>query len=311
MSIEAEGLSLAEATTALAGLEDDAPMVEDENVDGGEGEVLDESEGQEVEDQDEDQDEPEYEEGEEDEVHLVKVDGEEVEVPYKELVDGYQRQADYTRKTQEIADQRRQLETAQNGVRDQAVAYAQAYLATAQTIQGFAPTDQDIKDAYATDPMRAAELKQRQDQILQQAQHTKNLAISIHQEIQQGIRQRMAEAGQRLPEYVPEWADLETRKTEVKAVAEYLVQQGLNPQEIERTADPAAWAIARKAMLFDQLQKGTEAKEEPRNVPKIRKTRASRKRLRGGQKRLSQNRKAFDQNPTRSNATALLAQFEE
>jgi len=43
--------------------------------------------------------------------HLVKVkvDGEEVEVPVAEMVQGYQRQADYTRKTQEVAQQREQL----------------------------------------------------------------------------------------------------------------------------------------------------------------------------------------------------------
>lgn len=43
----------------------------------------------------------------------VTVDGEEIEVPLKEAVSGYQRQADYTRKTQELAEQRRQVQFAQ------------------------------------------------------------------------------------------------------------------------------------------------------------------------------------------------------
>ncbi len=41
--------------------------------------------------------------------HKVKVDGKEVEVTLKELRDGYQRQADYTKKTMELAKERREV----------------------------------------------------------------------------------------------------------------------------------------------------------------------------------------------------------
>ena len=40
----------------------------------------------------------------------VKVDGEELEVPYSELKRGYSREADYTRKTQALAQQRQEAE---------------------------------------------------------------------------------------------------------------------------------------------------------------------------------------------------------
>lgn len=42
----------------------------------------------------------------------VKVDGEDVRVPLSEAVAGYSRQADYTRKTQELAQQRQELQWA-------------------------------------------------------------------------------------------------------------------------------------------------------------------------------------------------------
>lgn len=42
----------------------------------------------------------------------VKLDGEELEVPLSEAIAGYQRQADYTRKTQELAEQRQALQFA-------------------------------------------------------------------------------------------------------------------------------------------------------------------------------------------------------
>jgi hypothetical protein len=46
--------------------------------------------------------------------HVVKVklDGEELQVPLSEALAGYQRQADYTRKTQELAEQRSQMQYA-------------------------------------------------------------------------------------------------------------------------------------------------------------------------------------------------------
>lgn len=42
----------------------------------------------------------------------LQVDGEEVAVPISEALAGYQRQADYTRKTQELSEQRKQLQFA-------------------------------------------------------------------------------------------------------------------------------------------------------------------------------------------------------
>jgi hypothetical protein len=45
--------------------------------------------------------------------YTVRVDGQDIEVPLGELVRGYSRQADYTRKAQALADQRRQLADAE------------------------------------------------------------------------------------------------------------------------------------------------------------------------------------------------------
>ncbi len=45
--------------------------------------------------------------------YVVKIDGEEQQVSLNELQDGYQRQADYTRKTQELAEERQRLSQAE------------------------------------------------------------------------------------------------------------------------------------------------------------------------------------------------------
>ena len=44
---------------------------------------------------------------------LLKIDGEEIVVPLKEALAGYQRQSDYTRKTQELSEQRKQFQMAE------------------------------------------------------------------------------------------------------------------------------------------------------------------------------------------------------
>ncbi len=60
---------------------------------------------------------PPQNDGEDDETedgqprYTVKVDGEEQEVTLDELVRGYQRNADYTRKTMKVAEERRELGT--------------------------------------------------------------------------------------------------------------------------------------------------------------------------------------------------------
>ena len=47
------------------------------------------------------------------EAYTVKVDGEERQVSLDELRDGYQSQSDYTRKTQELAAERKRLQQAE------------------------------------------------------------------------------------------------------------------------------------------------------------------------------------------------------
>src|SRR5262245_6426908 len=54
--------------------------------------------------------------------YRVKVDGEEAEVPLRELVQGYQRGADYTRKTMRLADERREVEQLRAQVDDELAA---------------------------------------------------------------------------------------------------------------------------------------------------------------------------------------------
>ena len=69
-----------------------------------------ESEAQEEEQPTETEEDTQDDDTEEEPKYTVKVDGEEIEVTQEELLRGYMRQKDYTQKTQQLAEQRRQFE---------------------------------------------------------------------------------------------------------------------------------------------------------------------------------------------------------
>lgn len=68
----------------------------------------------------------------EDDVFKVKVNGEEVEVTKEELLKGYMRQADYTKKTQSLANERRSLEQSRPSQTRQPQQYQQTSLVANQ-----------------------------------------------------------------------------------------------------------------------------------------------------------------------------------
>ena len=124
--IPALGGSITEAQEALLSLEEPekekpieegaAPTEEEESTE----ETQDESLEEESEDEAEEPDEGEEEESEEtddgeeeDPLYAVTVNGEEHEVTFDELLRGYSRQSDYTRKTQELSTERKQMEELQ------------------------------------------------------------------------------------------------------------------------------------------------------------------------------------------------------
>ena len=77
---------------------------------------LDEQDSESTEEQPEKSEEESEEETEEEPKYKVKVDGQEVEVTQEELLRGYMRQSDYTRKTQALANERQRYEQQQQWV---------------------------------------------------------------------------------------------------------------------------------------------------------------------------------------------------
>lgn len=97
-----------------------------------------------------------------DKIVKVKVDGQELEVPVRDLRDGYMRQADYTRKTQEAAEARRLWDAFQADPQTTLEILNRQFALGADPAQGFAPTGEDdgIDPEFAAIRDEVAELRQ-------------------------------------------------------------------------------------------------------------------------------------------------------
>ena len=104
-------------------------------------ELVDEEE-LEFDDEEDGEEETEVEEVEEQPVYRVTVDGEEIEVTQDELINGYSRQQDYTRKTQELANQRKTIEQQAQELQQRDAIYAQLLPKMEAQLQGELVTNQ-------------------------------------------------------------------------------------------------------------------------------------------------------------------------
>ena len=239
-----------------------------------------EEEGQAEEETEEEVEEEEYDVvAEEDLKYTIKVDGEELEVDIDELKNGYQRQADYTRKSQALAEQRKETEGIQSE-RMQLEQERQMYANGLQMLQeqqsaklnDFENTDWTTlkeedpyaymlkKDEYRDAQEKAANVVQQQ-QLIQQEQA---------QEVQKARAHFVQQEYNRLVDALPEWNDKDS--TIKKDIQEYATSVGFRPEEINQLADHRSVLVIKKAMEFDKLTKKVAPKKKAvKKVPKVQK----------------------------------------
>lgn len=206
----------------------------------------------------------------------VKVDGEESEISLKEALSGYQRQADYHRKTQELAEQRRQAE-AEYGQQmqelQQRAQIAEASLQAAnnalmQEFQGI-----DWNELESTDPGTAALYRQKFQQRQGEIQNYFNQLVQQRAQQEQIAEQQRQENLHRFT--LAERDKLKAIKSDwdgntSKQVQAYMQEQGFTPEEIGTMVDHRAALMAWKAMQFDKQKTSVDvAKAKVKSVPKV------------------------------------------
>ena len=285
---------------------------------------VDETEADELEASDEDTEEPESDESDEPEedeqepdetpVYRVRVDGEEIEVTLDELQKGYSRQADYTRKAQALAEQRRAVEQEIAQARAEREYYQQTLQQLQQQVMTQQEREPDWDQEYDKDPIRAARLERewrvRKEQQARVMQEQQRVALQQQQEQAMQMQRLVAEQRQRLPELIPEWQDEQVAAQEREGIRKLLAETGFTDAEIAQIYDARAVALARDAMRYrQQQQKRQELRPAPKKGPKPAAPRAAATPVETQQKSLRAQRQRLAQTGRIEDAAAMIANF--
>ena len=252
--------------------EDSNEVVENESLEN-EGEASDEAEYEEseedldsddddAEDLDDDYDEDEGE-PEQADTFTVKINGENVDVSLDELQNGYSRQADYTKKSQALAEERKQFSHDRDAVLLERQQYSQLLGALQQQLTAIDEPAPDWDRLYDEDPIEGAR-QERQYRLRTEQRQQKMQAIAIEQqrvndanaqEQQQQMRGLIQSEAAQLPDLIPEWKDEKVANKQREQLREYLIAQGVAEEELGALVRANHIKVLRKAMLYDQGQK--------------------------------------------------------
>jgi hypothetical protein len=237
--------------------EDDAESEDEENEEEEEDDQSDETDDD-LEDDDE-EDAGEVDEGDDEETYVVvKIDGEEHEVTLDEAIKGYQRTADYTRKTQELASQRKELADEFAETREQRDQYAARLEQAQDLLEQLMPPEPDWdevrkrgKDVFTSEYAAFQQRKQKMDAL--QAERER-VAEEQAKDYQRQMQDVLATESQKLMDAFPEWKDQKVAQRDRDAMFDYGGEQGFTQEELETVMDARAVKLLWKAMKYDELQ---------------------------------------------------------
>lgn len=234
--------------------ETDKPAQRDEpRAEAVEAEAPEDEEGAETPAETEDESGDDAEEQDDDEAlyFTVKIDGKEERVTADELVNGYQRTADYTRKTQEIAEQRKALMAEATAAREARQQHINALAEITRALSQPEPAPNWVAIAQEHGAHEAFVMKEQWDQRQMQRMEA---ARAMEAERQKQVAAAAAE----IPKLIPEWADQTVYAAERPAVIAFAQSMGYSPGEISQATDPRAFKVLRLAMKAAQAEEAAK-----------------------------------------------------
>jgi hypothetical protein len=239
---ETQPAEVSDEDTEAAASEEDESGVEDAPDEETSEEQSEES------DESEEQDQPQ--------TFTVKVDGKEVSVTLDELQKGYSRTQDYTRKTQQIAEVRKQVEQETQAIRAEREQYAQLLGALQAQLQTSEP-QVDLERLYHEDPIewvRQKEvLRERQEKAYAIQAEQQRLSQLSQQEQQRAMEAHLDSEKDALLAALPEWRDPKKAKAEKALVLESAKSVGFSDDDLKSVYDHRLVLLLRKAAMYDQM----------------------------------------------------------
>ena len=192
----------------------------------------------------------------------VLVDGKPVELTKAQIAEAHKsglRQSDYTKKTTELAEQRKAAEAETAKARAERQELAQNLTRHQALLEGALQEQQKIdwQALLESDPveyLKQQHLAQARQAALQQTMQQKAaLDAQAKAEHEQNFKAHIADQRDQLLAKIPEWKDEAKQKAGVAEVRSYMQKQGLTDAEINGVTDHRAIVMTRKAMLYDQM----------------------------------------------------------
>jgi hypothetical protein len=207
--------------------------------------------------------------------YRVKVGKDELDVPLDELLKGYSRTADYTRKTQEIAETRKAVEADRAKI-EEAAKLRDTYAQRLSVIEQMLNQDpgEDLATLKEHDPIgyavKVAEQSEREKQL--NAVRAEQQRLAQQQQAEQGerLKAHLATEAQKLAEAIPEISDPVRGQAIRTDIRNYAQKLGFSEQELAQVYDSRAVTALYKAMQYDKLvsNKG-EASKKVNQAPRM------------------------------------------
>jgi hypothetical protein len=209
--------------------------------------------------------EEQVEEEKQPQFYKVKIDGIEQEVTLEELQRGYSRQQDYTRKTQELSQQKKAIEQQQSEISQKDAVYSELLPKMEAQLKGDLQNEPDWQQLSEDDPIAYVREKQLWDQKKERLQAVQAEQQRIQKESlakqQEQIMQMVQQGQQKLLELIPEWSDEKIASKEKTAIREYAINVlGYSSEEMDQVYDYRALLGLRSAWLQSQTAEATKRK---------------------------------------------------
>lgn len=196
--------------------------------------------------------------------YTVKVDGEEFEVDLDELRNGYQRQSDYTKKSQSVAEMRKAYEANLQSVQQERDQYQQvlANMENYQNLELKKYQELDWSSLKEDDPVeymeKRIEFQDAKDKVNQVKQEQIAVQQKTQQEVYQNIQHKVQEEAELLATALPEYSDPSSNlKTELR---DFAMNMGFSEQDVNGITDHKVVLVLHKAMLQDKANSSTSSK---------------------------------------------------
>ena len=213
---------------------------------------------------------------EEEQTFTVKAAGEEKEVTLDELKKSYQLGSDYTKKTQEVAEQRKVIEQEAKAiiearqVRDE---YAQRLKSVEEFLVGSNDSKEDLAELKENDPIgyavKVAEMTEKKDQLQQVNAERQRIAQEQESDRSANMQKYVEGEAQKLTQSLPEFSDKAKGEQIRNEIRNYGKKVGFTDDELSQVYDSRHVLVLHKAAQYDKLMAGKAGvKKKVANAPK-------------------------------------------